>query len=297
MATPLLAALVASAIGALIGAGEIVSRYKDAPFEAIRTRPGAIYLGVNAGASLAALVLMTYLNWPAETTGQLSPWMTRALAAGFGAMVFFRTSLLTVRAGDQDVPIGPNSLLTILTAALDQEVDRARATARSNATQQVMASISYEPASEALPSYCLALMQNLSPEGQERLAAQIKALAAAGGDHRTKSLVLGLILMNAVGENVLRQAVAALPHIRIPSSITITPATLALQVGAQGSLQASPLDSNGSVLAGRTIQWHSTAPGVASVNEAGIVQGTTPGSATIVASLDRVVAQVSVVIS
>lgn len=143
------AGLLAAAIGATVGAGEIVSRYKDAPNKALVTLPGALYVLSNALAAVAALGFMVAFNWPATSEGT---WWTRAFAAGFGAVAFFRTSLFSVRMGDQDVPIGPSTVLQVMTRALDQAVDRERARNRATAVREIMSEISYEASGAALPS-------------------------------------------------------------------------------------------------------------------------------------------------
>src|SRR5688500_17683994 len=95
-------------IGVLVGVGELVSRYRDAPEQAVRTVPAAIYIALNAGASIAAFFLvLAYDMAPGRGDG---PAITRVMLAGFGAMAFFRTSIFTIRVGDQDVSIGPVAL-------------------------------------------------------------------------------------------------------------------------------------------------------------------------------------------
>jgi hypothetical protein len=73
-----------------------------------------------------------------------------------------------------------------------------------------MEGVSFAKAYEALPAYCSALMQNLPQEDQAELARQITALNDTNMDERVKTLNLGLALMNAVGEDVLKAAVNSL---------------------------------------------------------------------------------------
>ena len=71
-------------IGALVGFGELVARYRDAPGTALRNGAAALYVGINAAAALAALGLIHAFDWTfgAETPDALQ-W-TRVLVAGFG---------------------------------------------------------------------------------------------------------------------------------------------------------------------------------------------------------------------
>ena len=80
-------------LGGIVGAGELIPRYRDAPEDVLRTWPTALYVAINAGASVGALGLMHSNGWFDQ-----SRWV-RNLLAGIGAMAFFRTSHFVVRAG------------------------------------------------------------------------------------------------------------------------------------------------------------------------------------------------------
>jgi hypothetical protein len=125
-------------------------------------------------------------------------------------MAFFRTSLFVVRAGDRDVPVGPSGFLQIFLAAADRAVDRQRAAARSAAVVAAMKDVDYEKAKDALPPYCLALMQNISNEDQQELGRALKDLDAGTEEPGVKALLLGIELINVVGVDVLTTAVKSL---------------------------------------------------------------------------------------
>lgn len=101
-------------LGALVGGGELVSRYRDAPARALYNWPAAIYVALNIAASVAALELIRIYDWKFGVTagGEALRW-TRVAVAGVGAMGLFRTSLFTVHAGDRDIGVGPSSFLQI----------------------------------------------------------------------------------------------------------------------------------------------------------------------------------------
>jgi hypothetical protein len=135
-----------------------------------------------------------------------SRW-TQILMAGVSAMAFFRTSLLVVRAGDRDVGVGPSGFLQIFLGAADRAVDRNRAAARSDAVAEVMKGIDFDKALRALPPYCVALMQNVSPEDQQVLDRALEALEKRDVEPSVKALLLGI---NVVGVDVLTTAVKSL---------------------------------------------------------------------------------------
>lgn len=215
-------------IGAMVGATELMSRYPDSPFRAIRNWYGLSYLLVNALGAIATLYLIQKFNWDfglggavavannADTSNagisaalstqvQLVQW----LAASFGAMSILRSSLFNVRLGETDLGVGPAAVLQVLLNAADRQVDRMRAKERSEAVKTAMKGIdSYAQIKIALPTHCMALMQNVSSDEEKRIrqvADNIEQLEVADC---LKVLNLGLVLMNIVGDAVLKTAVA-----------------------------------------------------------------------------------------
>ena len=191
-------------LGGVVGASELISRYKDNPFAAIKTLPAIFYIVINSAASLGALGLIHAGKW-----FETSHW-TQILMAGVSAMAFFRTSLFVVRAGDRDVGVGPSGFLQIFLTAADRAVDRKRAAARSEAVAKVMKEVDFPKALRALPPFCLALMQNVSPEDQQVLKRVVEDLEKRDAEPSVRALLLGIELMNVVGVDVLTTAVKAL---------------------------------------------------------------------------------------
>jgi hypothetical protein len=132
------------------------------------------------------------------------------LAGGMAAMALFRSSLFNVRVGDGDVGIGPNGILQVLLDAADRAVDRNRALPRARRVAEILKDVEFDKARGLLPAFCFALMQNLPQAAQETAGTEIRALAASDMDERGKVLIMGLTLMNLVGEDVLRAAADAL---------------------------------------------------------------------------------------
>ena len=197
-------------IGGLVGLGELIARYRDAPGTALRNAAAGLYIGINAAAALAALGLVRAFGWTFGTeSGEALRW-TQVLIAGFGAMAIFRSALFIVRAGDQDVGVGPSGFLQVVLNAADRAVDRRRAGARAGEVSRAMDGVAFAKAAEALPSYCLALMQNASEDEKVALANQVTLLRDAHMEDRAKSLALRLALMNVVGRGVLEAAVLTL---------------------------------------------------------------------------------------
>ena len=199
----------AALLGILVGLAELVSRYRDAPQSVLYKPPALVYLVLNGAASGLALALIRAFGWRFGAGADTVRWV-QLLVAGVGAMALFRTSLFTVRAGDRDIAVGPATFLQIFRDAADRAVDRLRARARSLHVGKLMDGADYGKASEGLIPYCLALMQNVPDDEQKKLVQAVKLLDAEPIEPAIKVRILGLLLMNVVGPNVLSAAVDAL---------------------------------------------------------------------------------------
>ncbi len=198
---------VAGACGVALGAGEILSRYKDAPWRSLIIPPAVGYLLINAMAAVAALYLMA--EFEMRLDGQ-SAWLKEALLAGFGAAAMFRTSIFTARVGDTDVAIGPAFLLQTILATADRSIDRSRAEYRAAMIGRIMEGVRFDKAQVALPSYCFLLMQNVPLAEQQEVGKELEKLVAAAMDDAVKARALGLLLVRVVGERGLQKAVQTL---------------------------------------------------------------------------------------
>lgn len=81
-------------------------------------------------------------------------------------------------------------------------------------------------------------------------------------------------------------ATAANTPVLTSLAVTLTPSTI--QVGQAATAAAVGHDQFGGAIAVNSINWTSTAPGVAMVNGAGVVQGITAGQTNISASVGAV---------
>ncbi|HMA39250.1 MAG TPA: Ig-like domain-containing protein [Gemmatimonadales bacterium] len=80
-------------------------------------------------------------------------------------------------------------------------------------------------------------------------------------------------------------------------SIVITPPEASTAIGETVQFTATPLDSAGNALVGRTVTWASSDPGVASVTSAGLAAGVGVGSATITATSEAKSASAAIVVA
>ena len=203
--------LVVALFGGLVGATELLSRYRDAPFRVIFSKFSIAYIILNLLAAMLALwmVRLFGINFgldPLTDPAKLR-WV-QILVAGFSAMLLFRSSVFQIRVGEQDVAVGPNSVLDVLLSVLDREVDRERAQKRAAVVAEIMQEVSFRKASDELPVVAFALMQNLPREDQERIANKVLQLGQTKDlSDAARAYALGLTLMDYVGERVLSSSV------------------------------------------------------------------------------------------
>ena len=74
-----------------------------------------------------------------------------------------------------------------------------------------MEGVKFNKATGNLPSYCFSLTQNVSDEERNAVAREVETLERNTNlGNKPRAHQLGLVLMNAVGEDVLRHSVEAL---------------------------------------------------------------------------------------
>ncbi|MFE6051664.1 hypothetical protein ACFQ6N_12945 [Kitasatospora sp. NPDC056446] len=200
----------AGGLGGLVGSAELASRYRDRPSALLGVTSAWVYVLLNAVASGVVLWLVHVFDWRFGAGSAEQVAALQVVVAGVAALALFRSSLFTVRVGDQEVGVGPNLILTMLLGVADRGVDRMRAKDRSQQVTRIMRGVTFVEARIALPAFCLALLQNLPDQEQHGLAVAVEALAGAEMTDTQKSYALGLLLINVVGPEVLQSAVTAL---------------------------------------------------------------------------------------
>ncbi|MQY02568.1 hypothetical protein [Actinomadura macrotermitis] len=199
--------LVTVSLACLVGVAELVSRYRDRPMTLVRVPSTWAYVLINGAAGAGSLLILHTFGWKFGVKSPDVAGATQILVASLGSMMVFRSAVFTVRVGDEDVAVGPSTLLTSLLSAADRGVDRMQAKTRAAEAGQIMREVSFAEAKLALPTYCLGLLQNVPAEDQAALRTAVEALAGSDMTDRQRALNLGLLLMNVAGPDVLRAAV------------------------------------------------------------------------------------------
>ncbi len=216
-------------LGSVVGATELISRYKDAPIDALLSKPGVFYLFFNAVASLVALeFLLTYqVDFSLLETYQVPSIdklpedglqkysLQLILCAGLSAAVFFRTSIFNVRIGENDVNVGPAAVLQIILKTIDRTVDRGNADRRAEEIKDVLDPIDLRTTARDLPIVCFSLMSNLSLEETQYFEMKLKLIESHDGvSDTTKQIAIGCALSDLVGLDVLKKAVALCDNVK-----------------------------------------------------------------------------------
>jgi hypothetical protein len=200
-----------AALGFLVGASELISRYKDSPVRALFSMGGMIYMLINAAAAAAALWLAIIFDWRfgvAADQSDIVLRIVRVFTTGLAAMAVFRSSLFVVRVGQQDVGFGPSGLLLIILRAADRQVDRHQGKTRLQFADEKAARINFATHGAAIVTYCLGALQNLSPDEQSALAATVAILKAnteISDVVKAKSLILQLL--SIAGSDIVEKAI------------------------------------------------------------------------------------------
>jgi hypothetical protein len=120
--------------------------------------------------------------------------------------------------------VGPAAFLQTMLNAADREVDRIRAKYRAEKVHDYMKDVDAEKAQNALPSFCSHLMQSFSTDDRAAMQTRIdNAYEDAKPDGLavdSRAYNLGLIIMDYMGEEVLKAGVEALkPQIKNEPSV------------------------------------------------------------------------------
>ncbi|MCB1493256.1 MAG: hypothetical protein KDJ77_15915 [Rhodobiaceae bacterium] len=218
---PWICGALAVVIGAGVGAIELLGRYRDEPFEALRVWGARLYIAINA--IVSAIVYGCILIFDNGLLGEASRYealLPMAAAAGFGSLALMRTSFARTQVGDSTVEIGPALVIETLLKVADRSVDRHRARQR-----MVDVPASLEGLDENVPVYalqlvCLDAMQNLGIEERDVVTQKIQVLSrlsAKQGPPRLRQVISGMYLQQIIGTEAFREACNAIKPIKFES--------------------------------------------------------------------------------
>jgi hypothetical protein len=204
-------ALTSMMFGVLVGLSEILSKYRDEPVIASATWPGITYLLLNGTISLAAFMLLRL--YPTKIFPDLgNDLFLTSVAAGFGAMIVFRSKLFTFRSTDgKDYSIGPAIVLETVLRTIDSKIDRRRATQRQTEVFEATKDLtSFENTASYIEASLLSF-QNLTVDDKTEFAKTIQEYRnASKWPDALKILGLGFAFLSLAGDENFQQVISNL---------------------------------------------------------------------------------------
>ncbi len=195
--------------GLLFSAIELGSRYKDDPWSVIASSPGFIYLLTNGLVCCFGLYIILVFGLTEGKTG-LSDIAVRTrdvLYASLGSFFVMRSSFLKLGNDNSQLDLGLNLVLKKLLEMIDRQVDRVRASRRSEDITAILDKVSYEDFNKKVYPFCIQIMQNITLEERNQLLYELKTIEASDDSEATKKYAAGLQVYNLVGRSVLKSAV------------------------------------------------------------------------------------------
>ena len=241
---------LSAALGAAVGASELLSRYRDEPMRALREH-ARCYLHRSQCPCFCLHLWLAFALLPQDTntsTSQRSSYAEHH-PAGFGAMAILRSKFFTLRTPQgEDIGIGPDAAVSAFLSTADRGVDRMRAQRR---LEIVFQSTSRIPMLENLKDFIkvsLLSLQNLAdrkdlnkkiddiyndkssyPTPELKLQATCYEILVALGEYNFKRLINNLSALDQgqdKSEAAKKEIVRKLVEPR-PAEPAATPATVA----------------------------------------------------------------------
>ena len=201
--------LVSMFFGVLVGAAEVVSRYRDEPFLAILSKPGLCYLTLNALFSGAAYGLLVNYKQVYPSVG--NDLLLASIVSGFGAMVVMRSKLFSFRTeAGEEYAIGPDAVLSIFLRSVDRSIDRGRSSRRQNLVYDEVRRIKDPSKASDFLRVSLASYQNLSVAEKTELNQVILKIEAENLSPQLKLMAMGFGFLNIGGEKNFRELIRQL---------------------------------------------------------------------------------------
>jgi len=124
-------------------------------------------------------------------------------------MALFRSSFLNLGMGESQSAVGPSAVFDVLLNTVDNEVDRYRALKRAKVVRNLLENIPYA-AEEEITKMGIQLMQNIDETAVKQITREKDVVKIFKVGDEVKMYMIGLILMNHLGPDVLQHAIQVL---------------------------------------------------------------------------------------
>jgi hypothetical protein len=192
--------VLTGALGALVGASELVTRYRDEPLLALRSTAAFMYMALNAIVAAATYgLLTTYADFIIPDLAQ--DQLLTSIVAGFGAMAILRSKFFTLRTETgEDISVGPDAAISAFLNAADRGVDRARAARRLRLVFNRSSEIPPPMIGSDFLQISLQAFQNLSADDKARVTAAIDKVAKSAFPPELQLQTICYVVLGVTGE-------------------------------------------------------------------------------------------------
>jgi hypothetical protein len=204
------AATVALAVFA--ACAELIGRFRDEPTRVIFSRPGLLYLLLNAVLAAVALGCLRYADPPKSPASVFE----QLFLAGFGARVLLRTKVVGAQGKDGAADTGPGAVFERLLARISRSADRSRATYRLQLVRELLDGVDWIKIRAFFPAELGGALQDLADQEKEEIrVARNRIEGQADLDDLTRVHLLGYLILTFGGEEFLKE-LASLYRKRFP---------------------------------------------------------------------------------
>jgi uncharacterized protein YjdB len=137
---------------------------------------------------------------------------------------------------------------------------------------------------------------NALPGRAVTFTSSAPGVARVEADGVVAGLSAGVATITATSEGVSGSATVNVVASGGVVSVSVTPPTATLVVGATRAFTATPRAADGSTVGGRPVVWSSATPAVATVSAAGVVTAVAPGTTQVLAQVDGITGSATVTV-
>jgi hypothetical protein len=191
-----------AALAVFAACAELIGRFRDAPSRVIGSRPGLLYLALNA---LLAAVVLAGLRYADPPKAGL-PALEQVLLAGFGARLILRTKVVGARGKEGADDTGPGAVFERLLASISRSADRGRAKDRLQLVRKHLTDVDWIEIRDFFPAELVGALQDLADKEKDEIRKAREVIEGHPDlDDLTRVHLLGYLILTYGGEDFLRE--------------------------------------------------------------------------------------------
>ena len=185
--------ILAFAIGATVGWSELISRYKNRPFNILRYGSSLLYIAINGIISLGVFSALENTESVKQLSNQSD--LIKVIITSSSAMAIMRTSLFNFKHNGKDISAGPVIITEIFLNAAIKACDQDQAEIQLKEVSQIMKNLNFKDFEKDLVPICLTALKGVSNEEQKAIGEEVKKLSNNDYSNQAKSIILGQLVI------------------------------------------------------------------------------------------------------